>query len=94
MTVMDMCYCILILSGAFALIALAILFLRTGITVKQAGETVEKMQTTIQKVDNIASDVQYKLDLLNAPVEAIARFFDPNKPRFNPFGFIMKLFKK
>ena len=94
MSSIDMCYCVLILSGAVTLIALAIFFLRGSVAVKQAGETVELMQTTIQKFDDIANDVQYKLDVLNIPVESVARFFDPNKPKFSPFGFIMNLFRR
>ena len=39
-------------------------------------------------------DITYKLDLLNAPVETIARFFDPNRPKFNPISAIIGLFKK
>ena len=39
-------------------------------------------------------DVTYKLDLLNAPVESIARFFDPNRPKFNPISAIISLFRK
>lgn len=94
MTAIDVCYCVLILSGAFALVSLGILLLRSATTIKQVGNTVEMTQSTIKKAERIMDDVTYKLDLLNAPVESIARFFDPNRPKFNPLGAIMKLFKK
>ena len=88
MTAIDVCYCVLILSGAFALVCLGILLLRSSITVKQVGNTVEMAQSTIDKAEKIMDDVTYKLDLLNAPVESIARFFDPNRPKFNPISGI------
>lgn len=94
MTAMDVCYCVLILSGAFALVCLGILLLRSSVTIKQAGNTVEMAQGTIKKAERIMDDVTYKLDLLNAPVETVARFFDPNRPRFNPISAIISLFKK
>ena len=94
MTAIDVCYCVLILSGAFALVCLGILLLRSSITVKQVGNTVEMAQSTIDKAEKIMVDVTYKLDLLNAPVESIARFFDPNLPKFNPISAIISLFRK
>ena len=87
MTAIDVCYCVLILSGAFALVSLGILLLRSSTTVKQVGNTVEMAQSTINKADKIMDDITYKLDLLNAPVETIARFFDPNRPKFNPISY-------
>lgn len=94
MTAMDVCFCVLILSGAFALVALGILFIRSSVTVKQVGTTVEMAQDTITKADRILDDVSYKLDLLNAPIESVARFFDPNRPKFNPISMILGWFKK
>lgn len=94
MTMMEICYCVLILAGAFALVCLGILLLRSSTTVKQVGDTVEMAQSTINKAERIMDDVTYKLDLLNTPVETIARFFDPNRPKFSPIGAIIKLFKK
>ena len=89
MTAIDVCYCVLILSGAFALVSLGILLLRSSTTVKQVGNTVEMAQSTINKADKIMDDITYKLDLLNAPVETIARFFDPNRTKFNPISAII-----
>ena len=94
MSAMDICYCVLILSGAFALVGLGILLLRTSVTVKQAGETVEMAQDTLKRVDKILDDVNYKLDLLNAPVETVAKFFDPNRTKFNPIKTILRFVKK
>ena len=36
----------------------------------------------------------YKLDLLNAPVETVAKFFDPQRPKFNPLKMMMSFIKK
>lgn len=94
MTTMEVCLCILILAGAFTVITLGIFFLRAAVAIKQIGTTVELGQTTITKIDRIADDVSYKLDLLNMPVESITRFFDPKKPKFDFIGTILKIFKK
>ena len=94
MTAIDVCYCVLILSGAFALVCLGILLIRSSTTVKKFCNTVEMAQSTIDKAEKIMDDVTYKLDLLNAPVESIARFFDPNRPKFNPISAIISLFRK
>ena len=89
MTTMDICYCVLILAGAFCLVALGVLFIRTSTAIKQTGDTVEMAQDTLKRVDKILDDVNYKLDLLNAPVETVAKFFDPQRPKFNPLKMMM-----
>jgi hypothetical protein len=94
MTAMEVSYCVLILSGAFALIALGILFLRSSISIKQLGNTAEMAQETLEKVDRVIDDANYKLDLLNAPVESIAHFFNPKRPRFSLVSVILRMFKK
>ncbi|MGN1182563.1 MAG: hypothetical protein ACI4SR_06095, partial [Faecalibacillus sp.] len=66
----------------------------TASALKQTGDTVEMVQETLKRVDKVLDDVNYKLDLLNAPVETIARFFDPNRPKFNPLKAVMKMMKK
>ena len=81
MTTMDICYCVLILAGAFCLVALGVLFIRTSTAIKQTG-------------DKVLDDVNYKLDLLNAPVETVAKFFDPQRPKFNPLKMMMSFIKK
>lgn len=94
MTTLDICYCVLILSGAFTLVCLGILLLRSSIAVKQIGTTIEMAQTTLNKANKIMDDVSYKLNLLNAPVESVARFFDPKRPKFSLIGTIVSFFKK
>lgn len=94
MTAIDICYCVLILAGAFALVTLGILLLRSATTVKQVGETVEMAQSTINKAEKVMDDITYKLDLLNVPVETIASIFDPERPKFSPFGMIIRFIKK
>ena len=89
MTTMDICYCVLILAGAFCLVALGVLFIRTSTAIKQTGDTVE-----MKRVDKVLDDVNYKLDLLNAPVETVAKFFDPQRPKFNPLKMMMSFIKK
>lgn len=94
MTTMDICYCVLILAGAFCLVALGVLFIRTSTAIKQTGDTVEMAQDTLKRVDKVLDDVNYKLDLLNAPVETVAKFFDPQRPKFNPLKWWWALLRK
>lgn len=94
MAAVDIAVCIAILSGGFALVCLGILFLRTSTTVKQLGDIVEKAQKTLDRADSIMDDVNYKLDLLNTPVESVSRFFDPKRPKFNLISAFLSLFKK
>lgn len=94
MTTMDICYCVLILAGAFCLVALGVLFIRTSTAIKQTGDTVEMAQDTLKRVDKVLDDVNYKLDLLNAPVETVAKFFNPQRPKFNPLKMMMSFIKK
>lgn len=53
--------------------------IRTSTAIKQTGDTVEMAQDTLKRVDKVLDDVNYKLDLLNAPVETVAKFFDPQR---------------
>ena len=73
MTTMDICYCVLILAGAFCLVALGVLFIRTSTAIKQTGDTVEMAQDTLKRV---------------------AKFFDPQRPKFNPLKMMMSFIKK
>ena len=59
MTTMDICYCVLILAGAFCLVALGVLFIRTSTAIKQTGDTVEMAQDTLKRVDKVLDDVNY-----------------------------------
>ena len=69
------CYCILILSGAFALLSLGLLFIRMSLAVKETTVLMTMLETTIQKVDHILDDVNHKMDMLNAPVELVSGIF-------------------
>ena len=87
MDAMQMCYCVLILAGAFALVGLGVLFIRTAGALKQTGDTVEMAQETLKRVDKVLDDVNYKLDLLNAPVETVAKFLKEHPTE----GIVMRL---
>ena len=75
MTALDICYCVLILSGAFALVCLGILLLRSSITVKQIGNTVEMAQNTINKAEKIMDDITYKLRSIECSSRINCTFF-------------------
>lgn len=72
------CYCILLLSGAFALISLGVLILRTSNTIRQVTQLMVLLEPTIDKVNLILDDVNKKLDMLNAPVDLVSGIFSKN----------------
>ena len=66
--------CILILSGAFALISLGLLLRMSG-AVKEATVLMTMVETTLTKVNHILDDINNKMEMLNAPVELFSGFF-------------------
>jgi len=91
------CLCILILSGAFALLSLGLLLLRLSGTVKEATVLMTMLETTIQKVNHILDDVNNKMDMLNAPVELVSGLFSRGGLKATALaglGFLTSLFKK
>ena len=67
--------CILILSGAFALISLGLLLIRMSGAVKEATVLMTMVETTLKKVNHILDDINNKMEMLNAPVELFSGFF-------------------
>lgn len=93
----QVCYCILILSGAFALISLGLLFLQTSSTVKEATTLLQMMETTITKVNHLLDDINNKVDMLNAPVELMSGILSKGGLKSGllfGLGFMSSLFKK
>ena len=82
------CYCILILSGAFALLSLGLLFIRMSLAVKETTVLMTMLETTIQKVDHILDDVNHKMDMLNAPVELVSGIFSRGGMKSGLFGVL------
>lgn len=75
MTAIDLCLCILLVAGAFALICLGILFIRTLSTLEQVNNSLLEAQKAIERANLTIDDVNYKLDLLNAPFEKVNGLF-------------------
>ena len=65
--------CILILSGAFALISLGLLLIRMSGAVKEATVLMTMVETTLTKVNHILDDINNKMEMLNAPVEFFSK---------------------
>jgi len=86
------CLCILILSGAFALISLGLLLMRTSGAVKEATFLMKMSETTLQKVDHILDDVNRKMEMLDAPVELVSRIFSKGGLKTGLFSGITALF--
>ncbi len=76
MSVMDVCFSVLILSGAFAIMALGLVFLRSSALIHSLNVIVATLPETTDRVNKILEDINYKLDLLNAPLETINRLFN------------------
>lgn len=82
------CYCILILSGAFALLSLGLLLIRMSLAVKETTVLMTMLETTIQKVDHILDDVNNKMNMLNAPVELVSGIFSEGGMKSGLFGVL------
>ena len=83
------CYCILILSGAFALLSLGLLLIRMSLAVKETTVLMTMLETTIQKVDHILDDdVNNKMNMLNAPVELVSGIFSKGGMKSGLFGVL------
>lgn len=85
------CLCILILSGAFALMSLGLLLIRLSGAVKEATTLMTILETTLAKVNHILDDVNNKMDMLNAPVELVSGFFSKGGLKAGLFSLIAAL---
>jgi uncharacterized protein YoxC len=97
MDAIQICYCILILSGAFALVSLGLLLIQTASTVKEVSALLTMLETTISKVNHILDDIDNKLQLLNAPVELITGIFSKTGLKsgvMSGVGFASSLLKR
>lgn len=81
MNYVDLCTCFLILSGAFALICLGVLLLRSSTTVKEVTSMLQVLQVTLDKANKTLDDINVKMEMLNAPVEVVSGLFNRNKAR-------------
>ena len=81
MDYVDLCTCFLILSGAFALICLGVLLLKTSSTMKEVTGMLKVLQVTLEKANKTLDDINVKLDMLNAPIEMVSGFFNRDRAR-------------
>ena len=65
--------CILILSGAFALISLGLLLIRMSGAVKEATVLMTMVETTLTKVNHILDDINNKMEMLNGLVASFQK---------------------
>lgn len=89
--------CILMLSGAFALVSLGLLLIRMSWAVKEATVLMTMLETTLDKVNHILDDVNTKLELLNTPVELVSGIFSRGFFRTGMFSLlaaVTSLFKR
>lgn len=89
--------CVLLLSGAFALISLGLLLIRMSGAVKEATVLMTITETTLAKVNHILDDINNKLDMLNAPVELVSGIFTKGAMKtgfFSVFAALTSLFRR
>lgn len=94
MSAVEICLCILIIAGAFLLLSLGYLAIESAKTMKEVNKTTQLTQVTLKKADRVVEDITYKLELINAPFESVARLFDPRRPKFSFTSMFSKIFKK
>ncbi|MFR7591528.1 MAG: hypothetical protein ACLUVC_08800 [Longibaculum sp.] len=91
------CYCILLLSGAFALVSLGLLLIRMSGAVKEATVLMTMVETTLTKVNHILDDVNNKMEMLNAPVELVSGIFSRGGMKaglLSVLGFLTSRFRR
>ncbi|MBO6046435.1 MAG: DUF948 domain-containing protein [Erysipelotrichaceae bacterium] len=91
MSYLQICLCFLVLAGAFALVSLGILLMRSSTAIKEVGEITEDLKVTVSKANVTLDDVNYKLDQLNAPVEAVNGFFVRRQEKTGILGTIINI---
>ena len=89
MSIFDICLAFLILAGAFALICLGIMLLKTASTLKDVSQLSQDLDVTVGKVNKTVDDVNYKMDQLNAPIETINRVFTTKRENPGILGTIL-----
>ncbi len=92
MSAVDICLCILLVAGAFALITIGIVFIRLLNTLDEINTSLNDMRVTLGKANETIESVNYKLELLNAPFERVSNFFqDDNSPVAGGWGRTIRL---
>ena len=81
MSTIEICYAILIIAGAFALLSLGLFFIQSSTAIKEATFLMKMLETTITKCNTLLDDVDNKMDMLNAPVELFTGLFSRNAMR-------------
>ena len=97
MDTIQICYCILIIAGAFALLSLGLFFIQSSSAIKEATFLMKMFETTVTKFDTILDDVDKKMDMLNAPVELVSGIFSRSGMRaglLSGLGLISSVFRR
>lgn len=97
MDYIDLCTCFLILSGAFALVCLGVLLLKTSSTMKEVTAMLQVLQVTLDKANKTLDDINEKMEMLNAPVEMVSGFFNRDRARSGLLASLLairSMFKK
>lgn len=75
MTTVEVCLCILLVAGAFALICLGIFFIKSLSTLEELNHSMIEAQKTIESVNLTVDNVNCKLEALDALGDRVNGFF-------------------
>ena len=76
MSALQICQCIVLLAGAFALLSFGV-GVKLVSTIERLNMTIDRSNQTIDKANIMIDDINYKLDMINRPFEAISSFLSP-----------------
>lgn len=97
MDTIQICYCILIIAGAFALLSVGLFFVQSSYAIKEATFLMKMMETTITKFNTLLDDVDNKMDMLNAPVELVTGLLSRSGMKAgiaSGIGFLSSIFRR
>ena len=86
MTAVDVCLCILLVAAAFALVSLGVTFIRSMTTLEELNQSLTELRTTMNKANEMIENVNYKLELLDAPFERVSNIFQDDSRRPSLLG--------
>lgn len=75
MTAVEVCLCVLLVAGAFALICLGIVFIKSLSTLEEINHSMIEAQKTIENVNLTIDNVNRKLDAIDTLVDRVNSLF-------------------
>lgn len=86
MTAIEVCLCVLLVAGAFALICLGIVFIKSLSTLEEMNRSMIEAQKAIENVNLTIDNINRKLDALDALVDRVNGLFQKSGSRPSLLG--------